>query len=150
MKAIFSNTVSHLHKQLFTEWKKRKWTHYKQENHCNYWQCCVWSYSLGEGLPSNGLLEMCCWTRSHFHNSTDCNGVTLQAASLLLWNLTGTNTKKGGRDWWGVSSMATICEQRGRPPQRKGTLQWFQTILLMSGNLVTENIFQGIWQDAMV
>ena len=33
------------------------------------------SVSVGEALPSNGLLGMCRWMRSHFHNQTDYNGV---------------------------------------------------------------------------
>ena len=30
----------------------------------------------GGVLPSKGLLRMCCWMGSHFHNWTDYNGVT--------------------------------------------------------------------------
>ena len=33
----------------------------------------------GGALPSNGLLGMCRWMGSHFHDSTDYNGVTFSS-----------------------------------------------------------------------
>ena len=36
--------------------------------------------SRGDGeLPSNGLLGMCRWMGSHFHDSTDYNGVAFSS-----------------------------------------------------------------------
>ena len=33
----------------------------------------------GGALPNNGLLGMCRWMGSHFHDSTDYNGVTFSS-----------------------------------------------------------------------
>ena len=39
----------------------------------------IYSTRGGGALPSNGLLGMCRWMGSHFHNLTDYNGVTFSS-----------------------------------------------------------------------
>ena len=47
-----------------------------------------WSYAGGGGvLLSNGLMGMCRWMGSHFHDSFDYNGVAF-SIELLEWGRT--------------------------------------------------------------
>ena len=51
-------------------------------------------------LPSNGLMEMCCWMGSHFHGWIDYKGTTFSLESVLEWDRTYLVFGGSGNSGW--------------------------------------------------